>query len=54
MLKALYEAEQLVNRYLLLKTLNAQKSSRMMPAFFQQLEQPEESPRHLLARTRTS
>ncbi len=53
-LKALYEAKQRLNRYLLLKTLNARRARRKLPGFLELIEQLHASPLKGLARTLTS
>lgn len=53
-LEALYEAKQRLNRFLLLKTLNAKKARRTLPGFLKLIEQLHASPLYRLARTLTS
>ncbi len=50
-LQAMYEAKQRLNRYLLLKTLNAKKAKQMLPGFLELLDQLSASPLKRLART---
>ena len=53
-LKALYEAKQRLNRYLLIKTLNGAKAKSTLPGFLELIEQLSASPLHRLAKTLTS
>ena len=53
-LEALYQAKQRLNRYLLLKTLNAKKARRVLPGFLELIEQLAASPLKRLARTLSS
>ncbi|XOV85473.1 MAG: transposase [bacterium] len=53
-LKALYEAKQRLNRYLLLKTLNRKTARHKLPGFLKLIEQLKASPLHALAKTLTS
>lgn len=53
-LHALYEAKQQLNRYLLLKTLNAKKAKRKLPGFLRLIDQLKASPLRGLAKTLTS
>ncbi len=50
-LKALYQAKQRLNRYLLLKTLNRKTAKRKLPGFLDLIDQLMASPLHSLART---
>jgi len=53
-LEALYNAKQRLNRYLLLKTLNAKTAKRKLPGFLKLIEQLNASPLRGLAKTLTS
>ncbi len=53
-LAAMYKVKQRLNRYLLLKTLNARRAKRKLPGFLELIEQLSASPLKRLARTLTS
>ena len=53
-LKALYDAKQRLNRYLLLKSLNRKTARRKLPRFLKLIEQLKASPLHRLAKTLSS
>ena len=53
-LNALYDAKQRLNRYLLLKTLNAKTAKQKLPGFLKLIEQLNASPLRGLAKTLTS